>query len=37
LAHLGGYSWPLAETTKEHMLLCASLTEFMHLNSVCMI
>ncbi|KRY14292.1 hypothetical protein T12_1741 [Trichinella patagoniensis] len=29
-----GYSWPPAETTKGHMLLCASLTEFMLLNSV---
>ncbi|KRZ81831.1 hypothetical protein T08_13843, partial [Trichinella sp. T8] len=26
-----------AETTKRHMLLCASFTEFMHLNSVGMI
>ncbi|KRZ67592.1 Plancitoxin-1, partial [Trichinella papuae] len=33
LAHLGGYSWPPAETAKGHMFLCVSFTE-VHLNSV---
>ncbi|KRX80325.1 Plancitoxin-1 [Trichinella sp. T6] len=33
LAHLGGYSWPAAETPKGHMFLCLSLSEA-HLNSV---
>ncbi|KAL1283538.1 Deoxyribonuclease-2-alpha [Trichinella pseudospiralis] len=33
LAHLGGYSWPAAETAKGHMFLCVSFTEA-HLNSV---
>ncbi|KRZ67579.1 Deoxyribonuclease-2-alpha, partial [Trichinella papuae] len=33
LAHLGGYSWPAAETAKGHMFLCLSLNEA-HLNSV---
>ncbi|KRZ04653.1 Deoxyribonuclease-2-alpha, partial [Trichinella pseudospiralis] len=33
LAHLGGYSWPAAETAKGHMFLCVSFTEA-HLNSI---
>ncbi|KRZ65761.1 Deoxyribonuclease-2-alpha, partial [Trichinella papuae] len=33
LAHLGGYSWPPAETTKGHIFLCVSFIEA-HLNSV---
>ncbi|KRZ65764.1 Deoxyribonuclease-2-alpha, partial [Trichinella papuae] len=33
LAHLGGYTWPAAETAKGHMFLCLSLNEI-HLNSV---
>ncbi|KRY49038.1 Deoxyribonuclease-2-alpha [Trichinella britovi] len=33
LAHLGGYSWPAAETPKGHMFLCLSLSKA-HLNSV---
>ncbi|KRZ00109.1 Deoxyribonuclease-2-alpha [Trichinella zimbabwensis] len=33
LAHLGGYSWPAAETVKGHMFLCLSLSEA-NLNSV---
>ncbi|KRZ65842.1 Deoxyribonuclease-2-alpha, partial [Trichinella papuae] len=33
LAHLGGYSWPPAETAKGHMFLCVSFIEA-HLNSV---
>ncbi|XP_003373063.1 deoxyribonuclease II superfamily [Trichinella spiralis] len=33
LAHLGGYSWPAAETPKGHMFLCLSLNEA-HLNLV---
>ncbi|KRZ00430.1 Plancitoxin-1, partial [Trichinella pseudospiralis] len=33
LAHLGGYSWPAAETVKGHMFLCVSFVEA-HLNSV---
>ncbi|KRZ47495.1 Deoxyribonuclease-2-alpha, partial [Trichinella nativa] len=33
LAHLGGYSWPAAETQKGHMFLCVSFTEA-SLNSV---
>ncbi|KRX32045.1 Deoxyribonuclease-2-alpha, partial [Trichinella murrelli] len=33
LAHLGGYSWPAAETPKGHMFLCVSFTEA-SLNSV---
>ncbi|KRY81835.1 Plancitoxin-1 [Trichinella pseudospiralis] len=33
LAHLGGYSWPAAETTKGHIFLCVSFIEA-HLNSV---
>ncbi|KRY10354.1 Plancitoxin-1 [Trichinella patagoniensis] len=33
LAHLGGYSWPAAETAKGHMFLCLSFNEA-HLNLV---
>ncbi|KRZ66919.1 Deoxyribonuclease-2-alpha, partial [Trichinella papuae] len=33
LAHLGGYSWPAAETAKGHMFLCVSFVEA-HLNTV---
>ncbi|KRX35400.1 Plancitoxin-1 [Trichinella murrelli] len=33
LAHLGGYSWPAAETAKGHMFLCLSLRKT-NLNSV---
>ncbi|KRY26874.1 Plancitoxin-1 [Trichinella spiralis] len=33
LAHLGGYSWPAAETAKGHMFLCLSLSKA-HLNLV---
>ncbi|KRZ52568.1 Deoxyribonuclease-2-alpha, partial [Trichinella nativa] len=33
LAHLGGYSWPAAETAKGHMFLCLAFNEA-HLNLV---